>query len=149
VAKCRLGVKKVGKIYHQMKDHLCDVVIHELENHGVEKIEDVTDEQTFVAMCKIKQGWSKIFKSECWRWNHTPFSRLWDEAEILRSESAGKATGLLQKAETKRKEELRMDELPVEAAPAPVETLDGTVEGLNGTSAVATTYKIAQKYMAS
>jgi hypothetical protein len=109
VAKCRLGIKKVGKIHHQHTDHLCDVVIHELKQRGVEKIEDVTDEQTFVAMCKIKQGWSKIFRSECWRWNHTPFSRVWDEAEILRKEGEGKAKGLLEKAETKRQEDLGID----------------------------------------
>jgi hypothetical protein len=146
VAKCRLGVKKVGKIHHQMKDHLCDVVIHELEKHGIEKIEDVTDEQTFVAMCKIKQGWSKIFKSECWRWNHTPFSRVWDEAEVLRTEGAGKARGLLEKAEVKREAELKMDEIPVE--PAPVEALSKTSAVSTATATeilgVAPTYKVEQ-----
>ncbi|KAF8539870.1 hypothetical protein BDD12DRAFT_909774 [Trichophaea hybrida] len=80
VAKCRLRIKKKGGINFMRQDHLCDVLIDELEARGIEEIGQVTKEQTKVLLCKVHQKSGGV----CGKYRNTPISEAWREAEELR-----------------------------------------------------------------
>jgi len=101
IAKCRLGIKKIGALHYEKKDHLCDVVLYELVKHGIQDIHQLTDQQVVVAMCKIKQGWHKRldpkWTKKCGKFIKTPVSNMWDEAEAMSRTSAKDALNDLEK----------------------------------------------------
>lgn len=81
VAKCRLGIKKKAGINFMKQDHLCDVLIDELEARGIEEIGQVSKEETEVLMCKVHQKSG----GKCSKYRDTPISEAWREAEELRA----------------------------------------------------------------
>lgn len=81
VAYCRLGIHRKLGVRKWGEDKFCDVVIAELEKHGVKDVQsDMNDEQILGFLCKIER--SKVHP-DCWRFRKTPMDKVWEEAQAL------------------------------------------------------------------